>query len=111
VATSLTTFVRRAEYSGQEVKPGVLRVKQRPSSVIGSAVWAAERVASWLVHYPSWMHYVAIAAFVLPPWLDGASVFLALFLGVYAVYIAKTGLGVVLKLGSPRFYDVKPDAS
>ena len=35
---------------------------------------------------------------------DGAKWFLYLFLGVYTLYIGRTGLGVLLKLGSPAFY-------
>jgi phosphatidylglycerophosphate synthase len=104
VATSLTTFVRRQEYSGQEIKPGVHQEKPIPGSLVGKLVWLAERGAQWLVHYPSWFHYVALAALVLPPWLDGAAVFFALFMGVYALYIARTGLAIFLKLASPNFY-------
>ena len=32
-------------------------------------------------------------------------VFLLAFLGVYALYAAKTGLGVVLRLGRASYYD------
>jgi hypothetical protein len=48
---------------------------------------------------------VALVGFI--PGLDAGILFLALFLGVYALYIARTGLGVLLKLGSPSFYRSK----
>lgn len=107
VATSLTTFVRRPEYAGHEIKPGVHQEKPMPTSPLGKLIWLAERLAQWIVHYPSWFHYVALVAVFLPPWLDGAAVFLLLFLGVYGVYIAKTGLGIFLRLASPNFYKPK----
>lgn len=107
VATSLTTFVRRPEYAGHEIKPGVHQENPIPKSLVGKLLWAAQRGAQWLVHYPSWFHYVALIALFSPPWLDGAAIFLALFLGVYALYIARTGLAITLKLAHPNFYKNK----
>ncbi len=97
VATSLTTFVRRPEYAGHTIKPGVQGPVLIPKSLVGKLVWGVERVAKWLVHYPSWILYLAVLD-VLISALDGTLWFLGLFLGVYALYAAKTGLGVFVKL-------------
>lgn len=103
IATSLTNFVRRPEYSGQEIKPGAsARQPQMPDGIIARVLWLVQRTASFLVHYPSWFVFIALAD--LHPQFDGAKWFLYLFLGVYVVYIGKTGLGVLLKLGRPSFY-------
>ena len=114
VATSLTTFVRRVEYAGKEIKPGVHEERVAPSSPIGKVVRLLERGAQWLIHYPSWFVYFAlldltgvydlILSPVLPRGGGANVVFLAAFLGVYALYAAKTGLGVVLKLGRSSYY-------
>ncbi len=103
IATSLTNFVRRPEYSGVEVKPGA-SAKQpgMPAGFLPKIMWVVQRTASFLVHYPSWFVFIALADGL--PGFDGAKWFLYLFLGVYLVYIGRTGLGVVLKLGSPSFY-------
>ena len=103
VATSLTTFTRRPEYAGHEIMPGVQPERPWPTSLIGRLRWLAESGAKYLIHYPSWFTYVALLG-ALTPW-DGAIAFLALFLGVYALYVARTGLAVLLKLGRPSFYD------
>lgn len=104
IATSLTNFVRRPEYSGEEVKPGAsARQPEMPKNPIKLALWLVQRTASFLVHYPSWFVLIALVDFL--PDENGAEWFLYLFIGVYLVYIAKTGMGVVLKLASPRFYD------
>ncbi|MEZ4459745.1 MAG: CDP-alcohol phosphatidyltransferase family protein [bacterium] len=103
VATSLTGFVRRKEYTGVEVKPGAsAKQPEMPKNPVKLALWLVQRTASFLVHYPSWIVFVALAD--LHPAVNGVAWFLGLFLGVYTVYIARTGLGVVWKLGRPSFY-------
>lgn len=103
VATSLTGFVRRKEYTGEEVKPGAsAKQPEMPRGLVRKVLWAVQRTASFLVHYPSWIVFAALADF--HPAVDGVMVFMALFLGVYTVYIAKTGLGILVKLGSFSFY-------
>ncbi|MFU8804445.1 MAG: CDP-alcohol phosphatidyltransferase family protein [Bradymonadaceae bacterium] len=103
VATSLTTFVRRPEYAGVEIKPGASAMKKPiPTSLPGKVMWLVERVASFFVHYPSWFLYVALLDFV--PGFDGAIVFFVLFLGVYLAYTARTSLAILFKLGRPGFY-------
>jgi phosphatidylglycerophosphate synthase len=103
VATSLTAFVRRPEYSGVDIKPGASAAQPAaPKGVLPKLLWLLQRTASYVVHYPSWILYVGLLD--LHPELSGAKIFLGLFLAVYTLYIAKTGLSVLLKLGSPKFY-------
>ena len=103
VATSLTAFVGRPEYSGVDIKPGASAAQpSAPKGVLPKSIWLVQRVASYVVHYPSWILYVAALDFF--PQVSGEKVFLGLFLAVYSLYIAKTGLGVLVKLGSPKFY-------
>lgn len=105
MATSLTTFVRRPAYAGQEIKPGVQPKREIPKSLIGKILWAVESLAKWLIHYPSWFLYVALIDALTP--VDGTVWFLGLFLGVYMVYTGRTGLAVFVKLASPGFYKEK----
>ena len=103
VATSLTTFVRRKEYTGQEQRPGIPMVEAAPKTgLLPKLKWAVERSLRWIVHYPSWLCYLAIANFWLP--VDGALVFLVLFLGTYLLYVGRTGLSVIVRLGRSSFY-------
>ena len=103
LGTSLTTFVRRPEYAGEEQAPGVPQVDRMPSGGgLKVLVWAVMRGLRWIVHYPSWIVYLALldghAA------VEGPVVFLAAYLGAYALYVGRTGLGVVVRLGRPAFY-------
>lgn len=102
-STSLTNFVRRPEYAGQTIHPGAsARKKPFPASPLGKLIWLAEAIARYFVHYPSWILWVALAGFLAP--IDAALIFLVPFLGVYSLYLLRTGAAVVLKLGSPGFY-------
>lgn len=102
VATSLTTFVRRPEYAGEQIMPGVHAERARPTSALAFMLWVVESGAKYLIHYPSWFSYIALLGLFTP--FDGAIPFLALFMGVYMLYTAKTGLAVTLKLARPGFY-------
>ncbi len=104
IATSLTNFVRRPEYAGRDIKPGesARRKAGAPKGLVPKALWVVQSVASWLVHYPSWFVYLALADGFAQ--FDGARWFMYLFLGVYLLYLGKTGLGVLVKLGRPGFY-------
>jgi hypothetical protein len=42
------------------------------------------------------------------PSVDGARLFLAAYLGAYALYVSKTTASVVLRLGRPSFYAKDP---
>ena len=108
VATSLTTFIRRPEYAGVEQDPGKPVVDSAPSGFNPAkfVAWAVMRALRWIVHYPSWIVYVALLDG--HPALDGAVVFLAAYLGAYALYVAKTSLSVLVRLGRPSFYS-RPD--
>ena len=103
MATSMTTFVRRPEYAGTEIKPGEsARKRSMPASLVGKVIWIVEAVARYFVHYPSWILWVALVGFFAP--LDSAILFLVPFLGVYLLYLTRTCLAVIWKLGRPSFY-------
>lgn len=104
IATSLTSFIRRKEYAGEEVRPGAsARQPRMPAGLVPRIGWLVRRVASFVVHYPSWFVFLALAGGI--EGFDAAQWFLYLFLGVYLLYAARTGLAVVLELGRPSFYD------
>ncbi len=102
-ATSLTNFIRRPEYAGKAVGPGESAKKRAlPKSPVGKVIWLVEAVARYFVHYPSWIIWIAIVGFFVP--LDTAILFLVPFLGVYILYMGRTSLSILLKLGTPGFY-------
>lgn len=129
IATSLTQFVRRKEYTGGlEIKPGAsANVADRPRGGVKMVVWGIRRLLSFVIHYPSWiwllpgidllMQWIGMGSsrlLILGNWqwqvaipLSGSLVFVLLYLGVYLIYLAKTGGEVLLRLGSSRFYTDK----
>lgn len=103
-ATSLTNFIRRPEYAGERVDPGESARKEPiPESALGKLLWTFKAAARYVVHYPSWIIWVAIAGFFVP--FDTGLLFLVPYLGVYLLYLAQTTLAVVWRLGRPSFYD------
>ena len=103
---SITTFTRRPEYfeavhgvKGERV-PGFTRFKEPvkdapPPSLIGSLVRLPVRVLEGLgktaLHYPAW--------FYIPALLDRIEWFLVPYLLAHALYLARAGLVVLIKLG------------
>jgi len=102
VATSLTTFVRRPEYSGEARRPGVPVVEERPTGLLGIPAWAVKRFLRWIAHYPSWFVYLALLDGLEQ--IDGARWFLLLYLSAHLLYVGRTALAVMVRLGSPAFY-------
>lgn len=103
---SITTFTRRPEYfeavhgtKGERV-PGFTRFKEPvkdapPPSLIGQLVRLPVRVLEGLgkmaLHYPAW--------FYIPALLDRIEWFLLPYLLSHALYLARAGLVVLIKLG------------
>ena len=98
-AISLTTFIRRPEYlsatgaarpqSAGDYGDGFAGEHKpaRSASLLG----LVEDVGRFLIHYPSYMVFVAAA--------DQLDVFLHVYLAINAAYAARSLLGVALKLG------------
>jgi phosphatidylglycerophosphate synthase len=104
-AISLTTFLRRPEYvaaTGAAAPPsmgdygdGFAALKDKPPtprpSLVRHAVRAIEAVGRLIIHYPSYLVFVAIA--------DRLDFFLHAYLAVNAAYAARSLLAITLKLG------------
>jgi hypothetical protein len=98
-AISITTFIRRPEYlsatgaarpqSAGDYGDGfaTASLPARSASVIG----LVEDLGRFLVHYPSYILFVAVA--------DQLEVFLHVYIAINAAYAARSLLGVALKLG------------
>jgi GNAT superfamily N-acetyltransferase len=96
-AISLTTFIRRPEYlaatgaarpvSAGDYGDGLAQ----PTSTRLSPIRLAEELGRFLIHYPSYLVYVALA--------NRLDLFLCVYLAVNAAYAARSFLGVMLKLG------------
>jgi hypothetical protein len=104
-AISLTTFVRRPEYLA--VSGGAAPVTagdygdgfaapQPPARL--SPVKAVEAVGKFLIHYPSYLVYVALAERVADvlPW------FLHAYVAINAAHAARSMIGITRKLGGGR---------
>lgn len=104
-ATALTTFVRRPEYAGQEIRPGTdVRGPAMPDGgLVRRAAWLVVRTLRLIVHYPSWLPFVALAGLLVAA-LEPTRLFLVTYLTVMTLYVGRVGLGVLLRLGSPRWY-------
>jgi phosphatidylglycerophosphate synthase len=99
IAISLTTFMRRPEYltATGTVRPQSagdygdgFAAEQKPVHS-ASLVGLVEDLGRFLIHYPSYLLFVAIA--------DQLDVFLHVYLAINAAYAARSLLGVALKLG------------
>jgi phosphatidylglycerophosphate synthase len=98
-AISMTTFIRRPEYlsatgaarpqSAGDYGDGFAS-EQKPARS-ASLVGLVEDLGRFLIHYPSYLVFVAIA--------DQLDVFLHVYLVINAAYAARALLGVALKLG------------
>ena len=104
---SLTTFIRRPEYlaaTGATISrgsgdygDGFAKPDEAaaPRSPLRRVIGLLERLGRFLIHYPSYLVFVAIA--------DRLDLFLHTYFVVHAAYAARALLGVALKLGrSPR---------
>jgi phosphatidylglycerophosphate synthase len=99
IAISLTTFIRRPEYlaatgaarprSAGDYGDGFVAPAARAqrSFVVG----LVEDLGRFLIHYPSYLVFIAIA--------DQLDVFLHVYIAINAAYAARSLLGVALKLG------------
>lgn len=98
-AISMTTFIRRPEYlaatgaarpqSAGDYGDG-FAAEQKPTRST-SLVGLVEDLGRFLIHYPSYLVFVAVA--------DQLDVFLHVYLAINAAYAARSLLGVALKLG------------
>jgi phosphatidylglycerophosphate synthase len=100
---SLTTFIRRPEYraaTGAAVSQGTgdygegfapKASAEPPRSAVRQLIALGERLGRFLIHYPSYLLFVAIA--------DRLDLFLHIYFAVHAAYAARALLGVTWKLG------------
>jgi phosphatidylglycerophosphate synthase len=104
-AISLTTFVRRPEYlqatgaarprSAGDYGDGLYQeiAPAAPRSLVSRALGLVESLGRFLIHYPSYI--VFVAAF------DRLDIFLHVYLALNAAYAARTMLAMLRKLGRP----------
>ena len=103
-AISLTTFVRRPEYLRATGAPrpqtagdygdgldGGSAAPAPSRSLVGKAVAAVESLGRLIVHYPSYLVFVALA--------NRLDLFLHVYLAINAAYAGRTILAVLRKLG------------
>lgn len=97
---SITSFLRRPEYLQTGTPPSAAIPASKTSALarrspVGLAVGTAERFARFLIHYPSWFVYIAV--------FDRLDWFLYIYVPVNTLYLARSFLGIVLRLGRPDF--------
>ncbi len=89
---TLTSFMRRPEYSGQtpteDGQPAVLTKRSGP---IGMVLNLLEHAARLVVHYPQYIWICAIA--------DRMDVYFWAYAAVNVLYIGRSGLAIVWRLG------------
>jgi len=97
-AISLTTFIRRPEYlaatgaarprSAGDYGDGFAAESRTPSA---SVIGLVESVGRFLIHYPSYILFVAL--------FDQLDLFLHIYIAINGAYAARSLLGVAIKLG------------
>jgi phosphatidylglycerophosphate synthase len=92
---SLTTFTRTPEYRSAVGLPPMLPATDRagfmPRSL--SPVALVEAAGRLVLHYPSWIVFIAIA--------DRLDIFLYAYLSAHLLYVGRASLSVLLGLGRP----------
>ena len=91
---SLTSFMRRPEYTGETAKGAdgvVVATRAKRTSLIGRAIGVVEWAGRQVVHYPQ---YVVIVAAV-----NRLDLFFWAYAGVNALYFARSSLVILVKLG------------
>jgi len=88
---AMTTFLRRPEIAGP---PASATASAPPASLIKRALRLAERGAKFLIHYPSYILYVAIAGRV--------EVYFYAYIAVNALYVLRCLASITLRFGRDR---------
>ena len=86
---ALTTFVRRPEVAGPAAAPG--DGSARPQSLVRRLVGLVEGVAKFLIHYPSYLLYVAL--------IGRIELYFLPYVAVNALYAARAFAGVAVRFG------------
>jgi len=99
-AISLTTFIRRPEYlaatgaarprSAGDYGEG-FATENRSTTPVASMIGLVESVGRFLIHYPSYMLFVAL--------FDQLDLFLHVYIAINGAYAARSIFGVAIKLG------------
>jgi len=102
VGITLTTFMRRPEYleatNGAAILPATERASHAPKSLHPIAlVEALGRVA---LHYPTW--FLLVCAF------NRLDLFLYIYLGAHVLYLGRSSLIILVKLGRFRRREATP---
>ncbi|MBL4634498.1 MAG: CDP-alcohol phosphatidyltransferase family protein [Kofleriaceae bacterium] len=89
---TLTSFMRRPEYSGQSpTEDGQPAVLTKRSGPIGMVLNILEHAARVVVHYPQYIWICAIA--------DRMDIYFWAYAAVNVLYIGRSGLAIVWRLG------------
>lgn len=96
VGITLTTFMRRPEYleytGAPPLPPATERGDHAPKSL--SPVALVEAAGRYVLHYPSWFLFVCAA--------DRLDIFLYAYLGAHILYLGRSSLIILIKLGRPK---------
>jgi hypothetical protein len=87
---AITTFQRRPEIV-QPAPPAGVQPGARPKSPLVRAVAAAERVAKFFIHYPSYILYAAL--------IGRLELYFFPYIAVNALYAARAWTSVALRFG------------
>lgn len=89
---TLTSFMRRPEYSGQTpTKDGQPAIMTKRKGPIGMVLNLLEHAARIVVHYPQYIWICAIA--------DRMEIYFWAYAAVNVLYIARSGLAIIWRLG------------
>jgi phosphatidylglycerophosphate synthase len=88
---AMTTFLRRPEIAGP---PASASQPPPPASLVKRVVRVAERTAKFLIHYPSYILYVAIVGRI--------EVYFFVYIAVNALYVLRCLASITLRFGRGR---------
>lgn len=95
VGITLTTFMRRPEYLEATGAPPLLPATERAGFLPArrSPLGLVEALGKLALHYPTWFLFVCFA--------DRLDIFLYVYLGAHVLYLGRSSLVILVKLGRP----------
>lgn len=95
VGITLTTFMRRPEYLEATGAPPLLPATERAGFLPTrrSPLGLVEALGKLALHYPTWFLFVCFA--------DRLDLFLYIYLGAHILYLGRSSLVILVKLGRP----------
>ena len=100
---TLTSFMRRPEYLAAVGAPPILPATDRAGFLPAklTLISLVEAAGRFVLHYPSWFLFVCF-------W-NRLDLFLYVYVGAHVLYLGRSSLIILVRLGHPKIYRTQPN--